>query len=321
MGNFQPYMHLERIGTDETEGLLEGTCYIQPKLDGTNASVWCEKTGEIRCGSRHRELSLDSDNAGFYAAMIEQRETWFRVFEETPALRFYGEWLVPHTFRGYRADAWHQFYVFDVSDGRRFLRPPDVASLCELLGLNHIPVQAVILQPTQEQLLREMGLNHYLCEDGKGPGEGIVIKNYDFVNRYGHCTFGKLVRNEFKERNQKVFGPREYRGESAEANLVARYLPESLVQKVKAKLELERGGWTSKLIGELLGRVYYDFIHEELWNALKAEKNPTVDFKRLQGLVVARTKELLPEVFGEIRSTDRASGGGAEESREGGCSF
>jgi hypothetical protein len=62
---FKKYMHLERFGTSEVEGIEIGTTYVFPKLDGTNASVWFED-GKIKAGSRNRELSFDNDNAGFY---------------------------------------------------------------------------------------------------------------------------------------------------------------------------------------------------------------------------------------------------------------
>jgi hypothetical protein len=37
---FIKYMHLERFGNDEVEGIEIGTTYVFPKLDGTNAQVW-----------------------------------------------------------------------------------------------------------------------------------------------------------------------------------------------------------------------------------------------------------------------------------------
>ena len=59
------YQHIERIGTDETDGILIGSVYVFPKLDGTNASVWLNSDGTIGAGSRNRTLSAQSDNAGF----------------------------------------------------------------------------------------------------------------------------------------------------------------------------------------------------------------------------------------------------------------
>ena len=35
-------MHLERYGNDEVNGIEQGTTYVFPKLDGTNAQLWYE---------------------------------------------------------------------------------------------------------------------------------------------------------------------------------------------------------------------------------------------------------------------------------------
>ena len=51
-----------------------------------------------------------------------------------------------------------------------------------------------------------MEKNVFLIEDGKGAGEGIVIKNYDFRNRYNRNTFAKIVTSEFKEKHAKEMG-------------------------------------------------------------------------------------------------------------------
>lgn len=61
---FKKYQHLERFGNDEVEGIELGKLYIFPKLDGTNAQVWLDDEGNIKAGSRNRELTLEKDNAG-----------------------------------------------------------------------------------------------------------------------------------------------------------------------------------------------------------------------------------------------------------------
>ena len=56
---FRKYQHIERFGTMEVEGIELGLCYIFPKIDGTNSSVWLGEDGQIHAGSRKRELSLE----------------------------------------------------------------------------------------------------------------------------------------------------------------------------------------------------------------------------------------------------------------------
>jgi len=63
---FQKYIHLEKFKTTEVENIEIGKCYIFPKIDGTNASVWIDNDC-IQTGSRNRCLSIEKDNAGFCA--------------------------------------------------------------------------------------------------------------------------------------------------------------------------------------------------------------------------------------------------------------
>lgn len=108
MPEFRKYQHLERLDTQEVEGILDGTVHVFPKIDGTNASIWSsENDGLIRAGSRNRELSLESDNAGFYKWVIDNIDTSRKwdIFDTFPNWVLYGEWLVPHSLKTYREDA------------------------------------------------------------------------------------------------------------------------------------------------------------------------------------------------------------------------
>jgi hypothetical protein len=51
------------------------------------------------------------------------------------------------------------------------------------------------------------------------------------------------------------------------------------------------------MIPRLLHTVYYDVITEEMWEILKQFKNPTINFKLLNGYVTARIKELRKDIF------------------------
>ncbi|MEO8298769.1 MAG: hypothetical protein ABI574_13280 [Burkholderiales bacterium] len=99
---FTKYIHLERFGTDEVDGINVGDCHIFPKLDGSNASFWFDD--EFRCGSRNRVLTLGDDNAGFMAWALN-RGGLRSIAEAYPGHRFFGEWLVPHSLKTYREDA------------------------------------------------------------------------------------------------------------------------------------------------------------------------------------------------------------------------
>ena len=59
--NFVPYQHIERWGTDETDGIEIGTCYIFFKIDGTCSSLFLDENSNICAGSRKRKLPLSGE--------------------------------------------------------------------------------------------------------------------------------------------------------------------------------------------------------------------------------------------------------------------
>jgi len=299
---FRKYQHIERFGTDEVDGIEFGKCYIFYKIDGTNASVWLDKEGKVKAGSRNRELTLENDNAGFYNAIIND-ERIINYLNKHPSHRLFGEWLVPHTLKTYRQDAWRKFYIFDVcldkEDGLEYIPYDIYKPLLEEFNLDYIPPLAIITNPTYESLIKCLEkTGQFLIEDGNGIGEGIVIKNYDFYNKYKRQTWAKIVANEFKEKHHKEMGCPEIKTEKMiEEKIVDDFCTESFIEKEYAKIVIEQNGWESKYIPMLLGRVFSELIKEESWNMIKKYKNPKIDYKTLNALVIKKIKETKKEVF------------------------
>lgn len=295
---FKKYMHLEKYGSDETQGIELGQCYVFPKLDGTNSSLWWDGAS-VRGGSRNRELSLGNDNHGFLN-WASKDERVLDFFYANSSMRLFGEWLVPHSLKTYRQDAWRRFYIFDVQykDEERYLHYTEYENYIKDFNLDYIVPISIIHGATYDHLLKELNNNTYLIEDGKGVGEGIVIKNYAYANKYGRTCWAKIVTNSFKEKNAKEMGTTSKRfGDLVEEKIVDQYLTPEIVDKVYAKIVNECGGWNSKYILRLINTVYHDFVKEELWDAVKAHKNPSINFKTLNTLCIMKTKELKPELF------------------------
>lgn len=302
---FKKYMHVERYGTDEVQGIELGTCYIFPKLDGTNGQLWWDNDAGLQAGSRNRHLGLgDKDNAGFYGWALQQ-ERFVKFFKFNSDIRLYGEWLKPHSLRTYQDDAWGKFYVFDVErrtfgneDEATLLAYEDYKQCLESFGIDYIPAISVIRSATYDCLMKEMQENRYLIKEGQGVGEGIVIKNYKYQNRFGRTVWAKMITNAFKEQHVKTNGPVEKDGkEMVEQKIVSDHVGRHLVDKTYAKIVNECDGWSSKYIPRLLNTVYHDLVTEEIWDAVKTLKNPTVNFKTLNTLAIMKVKELRPELF------------------------
>ena len=300
--NFRKYQHIERFGTSEVEDIEIGTCYVFPKIDGTNSSVWLGDDGEIHAGSRNRELSLEKDNAGFYAA-ISKDERIRDYLHAHPTHRLFGEWLVPHSLRTYRDDAWRKFYIFDVcldtgEDGLVYLPYEVYQPLLESHDLDYLAPIRITKNAGLEAFLKCLEENNFLIKDGQGCGEGVVIKNYEFFNKYARQTWAKIVTSEFREKHYKAMGAPVTSGSLLEEQIVERFVTEAFVDKEYAKIVNENDGWSSKMIPPLLGTVYHELICEEMWSILKAFKSPTINFKALNNFTIAKIKALKPQIFG-----------------------
>ena len=298
---FKKYQHIERYGTtDETDGIESGRCYIFPKIDGTNSQVYL-RDGIVRAGSRPRELTLEKDNENFYCNIL-RNENIAKFLNDYPQYRLYGEYLTKHIIRTYNQNAWRKFYVFDVCEdadnpsGVRYLTYEEYAPLLEKYNINYIPCIGIVENGTLDDFAAYLDKNTYLIRDGAGVGEGIIIKNYEFHNKYGRQTWAKIVTSEFK--SKKVTGLTDAEKAGTEERIIFDYCTEAFILKEYDKIvgtlgrEAERSD-----IPKILGTIYKTLIQEEMWHIVRKYKNPTIDFARLQGMVTNEIKAVIPNLF------------------------
>lgn len=304
--NFEKYQKVARLGKVETRGIEVGTCHIFPKLDGTNGSVWLDsKTGEVCAGSRNRKLSADNDNAGFYKFI--QKHNGIKAFlKANPDTRLYGEFLVPHTFKEYDDSAWRRFYVFDVTRGSvnegnlQYIHYETYVEALESYGIDFVPRIDVVEDLPINMFKKYLPHATFLVdkECGVKYGEGIVVKNYDFINCFGNQVWAKVISSHFGEK--KGIKPTHLEDETIESKIVNKYCDSAFVEKEYAKIITQINGeenWTGKNIPQLLGIVYHEFLVEELPTAIKKFKNPTIDFRLLQTYINNKVKEVKSELF------------------------
>lgn len=314
---FRRYDHVERLGHDDVDGLLVGITYVFPKLDGTNASVWMDGDA-LGCGSRNRTITVEADNQGFAAHVAENSARFNALLSGRPWI-VYGEWLIPHTLKTYREEAWRKFWIFDVYDRERHAYIPyaEYEPILTALGFDVIMPLCTIENPSSEQVQAQVETNTYLVMDGAGVGEGIVVKNYAWRNAFGRQPWAKVVRNEFKEQNALKFGTTHKTGEFVvEWAIAQEFCTPTLVGKTRAKVVADvasahgidlatdpngqqrvEATHRSAVIPQLLGRVFHDLVQEELWGALKKHRNPKIDFKLLNQHATAKVKEYAKDLF------------------------
>lgn len=284
---FQQYKKIHRLGHEENQGILDGLCIIQEKIDGANTSIWLED-GKIQCGSRTRLLESGFNGFVDYA---NSHSGINALLEDHPNLRLYGEWLVRHTI-AYKETSYKEFYLFDIMDDEGFYPQAWVQQKGAEYGIKTATIFAEIESPKLEDLELFVGKS-MLGEHG----EGIVIKNSSFVNKFGEKVYAKMVTQNFKESNAIVFGGNnKYSDTYWEMYIVNKYMTLPRVQKVMNKLQpIIDERLDMKHTARIAGSAYHDMITEEIWEIQK--KVPSVDFKALNKLSTRKAVKIYHDIL------------------------
>lgn len=294
---YQKYQHIERIGTSEVEGILEGKVYLFYKIDGTNSCIFLKKENTLGFGSRKREISLENDNGGFVYAIESDKELYNAILNylsKYPNYIIYGEWLIPHTIKRYKADAWRKLYVFDVYDAenKRYLSYEEYNNELEKLKINCIPPIDILYKPNVndiKDLLQKTG--EYLISEGLG--EGIVIKNYEFKNVYGRTVWAKLLTEDFNQKKKELKTTNFENKEVIEYKIIKGFVTPEFIQKEFEKFKEEKGGFSSSYIFEFINRTFTEFFRDNWELILKKHKYPTINFRLLKKILDEEIKNII----------------------------
>ncbi|MNH66450.1 RNA ligase [compost metagenome] len=273
MADMKKYTDVVRLGHKTTVGVLnEGDhIVIQEKLDGANSSFKREGDSVVAF-SRNTQLSPENNLRGFYE--------WTQTLDVTKLLDgviYYGEWLVKHKI-DYGSNA-NQFYLFDIYNEftQEYVNFSMVKEESLRLSLNLIPVFYEGEYKSFEHLESFIGKTAL----GVSEGEGIVVKNVNYQDRYGNQLFVKLVSDSFRE-VQKQKAPKDPNLKSAEQSAVESVLTKARVEKLIYKLVDENlldeqfGIEDMGIILKQLGNRVYDDIVKEEYETIKTYEEKDV---------------------------------------------
>lgn len=260
MSGMKKYMDIVRLGHRSTIGVLnEGDdIVIQEKLDGANASFKIDN-GIVVAFSRNTQLSPENNLRGFYE--------WTQTLDPTKLLSgviYFGEWLVKHKLS--YGDNEHKFYLYDIYNEhlQEYVNFSMVKDESHRLNINLIPLFYEGKYQSFEHLQSFIGKSILGAE-----GEGIVVKNVNYINRFGSQCFVKLVSDDFRE-VQKQKAPKDPNFQSVEMTFVNECMTKARVEKLLHKLVdegvLEEGFGVEDMgliLKHLGGRVFEDIMKEE----------------------------------------------------------
>lgn len=294
---FLKYKKIYRLGTEETEGILDGKVHIQEKVDGANTQIWVDD-GVICTGSRSQRIT---EGFNGFCAYVQMSEPIKQLLLDYPNYRLYGEWLVRHTI-AYNETAYRKFYLYDVCGSDEvMLDLPEVEMLALRYGIAFPQVFDVIDNPTVDQINKYVGLTN-LGEHG----EGVVLKNFGFRNKFGDQQHAKVVTQKFKEDNGLVFGGNNKHSDTYwEMYIVNKYMTLERVQKIMHKIQPTID---KKLDFEHTSRVsntaFHDMMTEEIWEICK--KVGTIDFRKLNSLATRKAIQIYKDLLsGDVSVADR----------------
>ncbi len=292
------YQHVSRLTNDETGGLLDGDVIVQTKIDGANLTVaWTPEKGHI-IASRNNAKSVGGKPMEGFRGAVQYCLSHIGLMVLSKEFILRGEWLVRHSMN-YPKEYMQHFYVFDVQryKDHSYLHPDEYIPLLEKCGIKYIPVLARLSNPAMKELAK---LAEGPDEFGAEQKEGIVIKRYDFINKYGRVQWGKIVHENFQIKNKLAFRPKN--ADDIEIKFASETVSQELVLKIIAKIKTEdpNNDITIKKMPQIMGLVWYDVFTEELWDFIKKNKVKEFSFYAAKKLVDTATREIALAYFNGI---------------------
>lgn len=272
MKEIKKYIDVIRYGKSSTNGVINEGDYITitEKIDGANASFRLDETNPlgISCYSRNTPLTEENRLRGFYDWVIENIVPIKDKLN--PNYVYFGEWNVSHIVQ-YKPEIQKKFYLFSIwnEEGELHKYESDEVVKYEAgrLGIDTVPYFYEGEFISYEHMLSFVGKSDLTVEPNTG--EGIVVKNVKYFDKYNKQCFVKLVSEKFAEVNKQK-APKNPNIDKEFLDLIKSVLTKARVEKLLYKL-VDEGvlveDFTIKDLGMILknlgNRAYEDIIKEE----------------------------------------------------------
>lgn len=275
MKEIKKYTDVIRYGKSGTQDVIKEGDYITitEKIDGANASfcIDIESSLGVSCYSRNQALSEDNRLRGYYDWILNNIVP---VKDKlNPSYRYIGEWLVSHKVV-YKQEAYYNFYLFSIWDEEsdQYVHDDIVKREAIRLGLKTPEYFYEGEYISFEHLMSFVGKSNLTLDPDTG--EGIVVKNVNYLDRYGKQMFVKLVSEKFAEvQKQKL--PKNPNKDSTFILAIKSVLTKARVEKILYKLldeQLVDDDYGIKDMGnllKLLGNRVLEDIHKEEFETVK----------------------------------------------------
>lgn len=292
------YQHVERLGNDECEGLLDELVVVQTKIDGANMTVGYGDDGRLIVCSRNNMVyheiqgMLTGDKVFRNAVEYVTGHLGLKdLLYNHPDWVLRGEWLVRHSIN-YAKEHMNHFYVFDIQRRGTWEYVPydEYVPALRNMRVPFVPLLANGRFSVDDLIKLVDGPDVF----GAAQKEGIVVKRYGFTNKYGRTTWGKLVSADFKEKNKLMFHPQN--SDPLEMHFAAMLTEADIVKAIHDVAERRSESPHIRHMSEIIGRCWHDTVQENMWEFLKRHKvesnhQATFSFAKARQLVNLKTRE------------------------------
>lgn len=271
MKEIKKYTSIERYGKSGTADVIKpgDVISITEKVDGANASFVKDDDNfqGVTCYSRKQTLTPENTLQGFYS-WVSKNIVPIKD-KLNPNYRYIGEWTTPHKIK-YKEEYVKTFLMFSIWDEgtQQYLSDGIVRAEAYRLGLETVKYFYHGEFVSYEHMTSFIGKSN--ITEVPNTGEGIVVKNTNYLDRFGKQVFVKLVSESFAEiQKQKL--PKNPNVNQKELSVIKSIMTKARVDKLMHKLvdeelinredfEIEKMGLLIKLITP---RVIEDMYKEE----------------------------------------------------------
>ena len=300
MKEIKKYMDIVRYGKNGTQDVLQKGDYITitEKIDGANASFIKDDTIEYGVAAYSRNNPVGDDNTlrGYFEWI---KNNIIPIKESlNPRYRYFGEWLVSHKVV-YKQDQYRNFYLFSIWDeeNEEYLSDEIVKSEASRLGVRTTTYFYEGEYTSFEHIMSFVGKSDRTVEPNTG--EGIVVKNVSYKDRYGKQLFVKLVSEKLAEvQKQKL--PKNPNLEDEHKGLIDSVVTTPRVEKIILKMVDDgvlKEDYSIENMGDILrslGQLVYDDIVKEEYEMIKNVEEKILK-KKIGKVLPGKVKEILKE--------------------------
>lgn len=225
----------------------------------------------VSCYSRNQILTEENRLRGFYDWVLNNITPIKEKLNTN--YRYIGEWLVSHKV-SYQEGAYYNFYLFSIwnEETEQYVHDSIVQLEAKRLGLKTPEYFYEGEYISFEHLMSFVGKSNLTLEHDTG--EGIVVKNVNYIDRFGKQMFVKLVSEKFAEvQKQKL--PKNPNKDNSFILTIKSVLTKARVEKLLYKLldeQLISEDYSIEDMGillKLLGNRIYEDIHKEEFEIIK----------------------------------------------------